>query len=93
MAVARATGLTPRKAADALDAVAAVIRIGLLDEKRVQFVGLGTFSVQPRRARWVRHPSTDEMMELPATVVVTFKPTPELRDQVKERHAHDPEHG
>jgi nucleoid DNA-binding protein len=84
--VSRATGLNARQARDALDAVAGVIRVGLLEEGKIKLDGVGTFSVQRRSPRTVVNPSTGVSMDLPATAVVKFKPVPELRASVEERH-------
>jgi nucleoid DNA-binding protein len=77
--VSRATGLNAKKARDALDAVASVIRVGLVEEGKVRLDGLGTFSVHPSR------PRAGVVADRPASFVVKFKPTPELRASVQER--------
>jgi nucleoid DNA-binding protein len=78
--VSRATGLNAKKARDALDAVASVIRVGLIEEGKIKLDGLGTFSVQPTR------PRGGVTSGLPESFVVKFKPTPELRASVQERN-------
>jgi nucleoid DNA-binding protein len=85
--VARAAHVTARQARDAFDASMAVIVAGLLEDERVAVSGLGVFSVQHRRPRRVNNPHTGVMMDLPASAVVRFKPAPELRRRVQERHA------
>lgn len=86
-AVAKAAKLTTAQARDALDAVAGVITHGLLEEEHVKIERLGTFTARRRGPRRVRNPSTGVMMDVPATAVVLFKPVPQLRESVKERHA------
>lgn len=86
-AVAKAAHLTIKQARDAIDAVAAVVQLGLLEEERSKIEGLGAFIVRRRGPKRVRNPSTGVMMDIPATAVVLFKPAPQLRDSVKERHA------
>jgi DNA-binding protein HU-beta len=86
-AVATAAHLTIEQARDAIDAVAAVITLGLLVDERSKIERLGTFAVRRRGPKRVRNPATGVMMDIPATAVVLFKPVPQLRDKVKERHA------
>jgi DNA-binding protein HU-beta len=83
-AVAHAAGLTYEQARMATDAVASVIKVGLLEQGRVQLSGLGTFHVLHRRPRRAFNPSTGVHMDLPASASVTFRPTLELREQVKQ---------
>lgn len=82
-AVATVAGITAAEARKALDALPAIIKIGLLERERITLAGVGTFSMQHRRPRRVRNPATGVMMDLPASRVVKFKPTPELRATVE----------
>jgi DNA-binding protein HU-beta len=86
-AVASATGLTTKQARDAIDAVVAVVRVGLREEEQITLHGLGMFSVQRRGARRVRNPATGVMMDLPAKAVVKFKPSAPLRRDVEARYS------
>ena len=85
--VAHAAGITTRQARAAIDAVGALITASLLEEERFSYSGLGTFMVIRRRPRRVSNPRTGVLMDLPAKTVVKFKPAPELRKRVEERHA------
>jgi len=85
--VADVAGITSAQAHKAIDAVGALIIAGLVEDGRFAFHGLGTFFVQQRNPRRVMNPSTGVMMDLPASAVVKFKPSPELRKRVMERHA------
>jgi DNA-binding protein HU-beta len=85
-AVSFAAGLTARQARDAIDAVSAVVRLALRQDGKIRIDGLGTFMIQQRRPRRVRNPSTGVMMDLPASAVVKFKPTPELRAIMEAEH-------
>lgn len=86
-AVADVAGVTAAQARLALDAVAALIRVGLLEEEKFALAGVGTFSVQRRRPRNVNNPSTGLIMHLPASAVVKFKAMPTLAGAIKERHS------
>jgi DNA-binding protein HU-beta len=82
-AVAHAAGLTYEQARDATDAVASVIKLGLLEYERVQLLGLGTFHVRRRRPRTVYNPGTGVKMDLPASATVAFRPALDLRERVR----------
>ena len=86
-AVAHVAGITTKQAAAALDAVAGLVLVGLLEEERFSFVRLGVFTVRRRAPRRVRNPQTGVMMDLPSSAAVKFKPAPELRRRVEERHS------
>lgn len=86
-AVAYAAGITTAQARNALDAVAVLVKIGLLNDEKFTLVGAGTFSVQRRRPRRLRNPATGIMMDLPASAVVKFNAAPDLRNAVNDKHA------
>ena len=57
-----------------LDKIAAALRGG--EEVRLQ--GFGTFSVIERAGHTGRHPRTGKIFNVPARLVVKFKPSPKL---------------
>jgi DNA-binding protein HU-beta len=85
--VARIAGITTAQARLALDGVAGLVKVGLERDGKIALAGVGTFSVHQRRPRNIANPQTGALMELPASAVVKFKPVPNLRDSVKERHS------
>ena len=62
----------------ALDAIIAAMAEG----EKVQLVGFGSFEVKKRAARLGRNPKTKEAIEIPASVVPTFKAGKALKDAV-----------
>ena len=66
----------------ALNSVLDCLGRGLKKEKSVQLTGFGTFQVKDRAARSVRNPSTGQMMQVPASKTVGFKPGQALKDSV-----------
>ena len=86
-AKARGFDLSLDQARDVLDAVASVIRVGLEQEGKIRIDGLGTFTVQKRRPRVGRNPKTGEVIDLPASATIKFKPVPDLRASVEAKHA------
>lgn len=80
--VAEQAGISLKQAHVALDAVVAVVVAGLVMHERVVVHGLGSFEKRRRSPRRVRNPATGVMMDVPAKIVVTFKPSSHLRDRV-----------
>ena len=62
----------------ALDAITEALAEG----EKVQLVGFGSFEVKKRAARLGRNPKTKEEIEIPASVVPTFKAGKALKDSV-----------
>lgn len=62
----------------ALDTITAAMAEG----EKVQLVGFGSFEVKKRAARQGRNPKTKETIEIPASVVPTFKAGKALKDAV-----------
>jgi len=62
----------------ALEAITAALAEG----EKVQLVGFGSFEVKKRAARLGRNPKTKEAIEIPASVVPTFKAGKALKDAV-----------
>lgn len=62
----------------ALDAITEALAEG----EKVQLVGFGSFEVKKRAARLGRNPKTKEEIEIPASVVPTFKAGKALKDAV-----------
>jgi integration host factor subunit beta len=55
---------------------------GLVLGERIEIRGFGSFNLHHRPPRNARNPKTGEAVNLPAKVVVHFKPGKEMRDQV-----------
>ena len=55
---------------------------GLVQGERIEIRGFGCFNLRHRPPRNARNPKTGEAVNLPAKVVVHFKPGKDMRDQV-----------
>ena len=55
---------------------------GLVQAERIEIRGFGGFDLRHRPPRNARNPKTGEAVNLPAKVVVHFKPGKDMRDQV-----------
>jgi DNA-binding protein HU-beta len=78
-AVSKATGLSKRGAAGAVDATIISIAKGNKTEKRLALSGFGTFTVRKRKARTGRNPRTGEEIKIAASKTIGFKPAPGLK--------------
>ena len=81
-AVAAAADVSKKDAEAVIAATVDVITKALAEGDRVQLVGFGSFETKKRAARTGRNPKTKEAIEIPASVVPTFKPGKAMKDAV-----------
>ena len=82
-AVAKATELTKKDAAAALEACICEIEKALKKGMKVQITGFGSFEAAKRKARTARNPQTGAAIKIPATTVPRFKAGQGLKNAVK----------
>ena len=82
-AVAKATKMSKKGAACAIDATFDAITKTLKKGGSVALIGFGTFEVRKRKARTGRNPQTGEALKIKASKVPAFKPGKALKDVVK----------
>lgn len=70
--LAKDTGSTKSKAAQAIDSVIDGITKALKKGDSVTFVGFGTFKTSNRKARTARNPQTGAMIKIPKRKAVRF---------------------
>ena len=80
--VAEKSGLTKKKAEEALNAVVKAVEEALVKGDKVQLIGFGTFEVKERAARTGRNPQTGKAIEIPASKNPVFKAGKPLKDAV-----------
>ena len=78
-AVAQATRDSKASAARTVNAVLEAVRTGLEKDGHVLLAGFGTFSVKERPPRRGRNPRNGEPIEIPASVSIHFRPSPDWR--------------
>ena len=66
----------------ALNCILGQMMDALVQGKRIEIRGFGSFNLHHRPARIARNPKTGESLSLPAKVAVHFKPGKEMRDRV-----------
>ena len=81
-AVAADMDVAQGRATEAVDAVLHAIERGLSQGQEVRLAGFGTFAVSTRKATTGRNPRTGEVIAVPQTRSVRFRPGKPLRDAV-----------
>lgn len=76
--------LTKKEAEDLVDTVFNTITDSLLEGNKVLISGFGTFKVNHRKERKGVSPKTKEMMIIPASKTLTFKPSNRLKDTMND---------
>jgi nucleoid DNA-binding protein len=81
-AIADEMGLPQTQAREIIQRVFGGIVETLLNEGRIELRNFGVFEVKQRRPRRARNPRTGEQVDVPAKLVVTFKPGREMEQRV-----------
>jgi integration host factor subunit alpha len=81
-AIVRDIGLTRQESSHLLDRVLELISESLENEGAVKLSRFGNFNVRRKAAREGRNPKTGIEATISARKVVTFKPSPMLKDRV-----------
>ena len=81
-AIAEETGLTQHQVQGIIQRVFDGITETLVREGRIELHNLGVFAVRQRKPREARNPRTGEKVQVPARLVVTFKPGRGLGERV-----------
>ena len=82
VAIVREVGLTRQESSNLLDRTLELISESLETEGSVKLSRFGNFSVRLKAAREGRNPKTGIEATISARKVVTFKPSPMLKDRV-----------
>ena len=80
--IAAKAGLAKKDAEKAVNTMMDVISDAMAAGEKVQLVGFGSFETKKREARVGRNPKTKEAIEIPASVVPTFKAGKAMKDAV-----------
>ncbi|MEM7227913.1 MAG: HU family DNA-binding protein [Planctomycetota bacterium] len=83
-AVAAELGDSRASATRAVNAVIQCIESGIRADDAVSVVGFGTFQKKNRAARTGHNPSTGKPMEIKASTTVSFRPSANLKESMKQ---------
>jgi len=75
-------GFSKKECLDAVEELFELIKSTLETGEPVKLTGFGTFTVKAKAARRGRNPQTGEAMEITSRKVLTFKPSPLLREGI-----------
>ncbi len=81
-AIVREVGLTRQESSHLLDRMLEMISESLEQDGTVKLSRFGNFNVRKKAAREGRNPKTGIQATISARKVVTFKPSPMLKDRV-----------
>ncbi|HEX4592256.1 MAG TPA: HU family DNA-binding protein [Gemmataceae bacterium] len=81
-AIAEDVGLTQGQVGEVVQRVFDGITETLVTDGRIELRNFGVFEVKKRRPRKARNPGTGEHVDVPAKLVVAFKPGREMEEQV-----------
>ena len=81
-AIVREVGLTRQESSHLLDRMLEMISESLEEDGTVKLSRFGNFNVRKKAAREGRNPKTGIQATISARKVVTFKPSPMLKDRV-----------
>lgn len=81
--VSKATGLSLIEATDIVDLFFTILAEGIVSDKEVKIMGLGTFIVKHKDERIGRNPKTGEVATIEARNVISFRPAKNLRNTLK----------
>jgi DNA-binding protein HU-beta/integration host factor subunit alpha len=79
------TGLKMYEVQSMMDTVINAMGDHFMESEAVQLPNFGVFEVRKKLERVIVNPSTGERMLVPPKLVLGFKPSPLLKDKIKER--------
>ena len=85
--ISEAIGMTQLKTKEIVQNTFDDIVETLVEERRIELRNFGVFEVKERAARKARNPRTGERVDVPAKMVVTFKPGKEMEEKVRQLDA------
>lgn len=80
--IADKASLTKAAAERVLNAFLETVTESLTKEDKLTLTGFGTFVVENRKARQGRNPRTGEVITIPASKMVKFRPGKQLKDTI-----------
>jgi integration host factor subunit beta len=83
-AIMIASGIKPEQARELTDRIIEAMAAALAAGKVIELRGFGTLEPRARKARTIRNPRTMEPVDVPARIVIFFKPGQELKKALNE---------
>jgi integration host factor subunit alpha len=79
------TGFTKKESADMLATVFSGMKCSLEDGEEIKIAGFGNFEINYKKDRIGRNPTTGEALFIKARSVLTFKPSPRLKQAINQK--------
>lgn len=89
--VQKNSSITKKQAIDLVETILELIKKTLERGEKVKISGFGNFTVQERKERIARNLRTRELIVIPARRVLTFKPSPILKNKINMIREETPE--
>jgi nucleoid DNA-binding protein len=86
-AIAQRTGMSKTETQAVVKSFIDAIMDAMVQNKRIEIRGFGTFKTVKRASRTGRNPRTGDVVDIPARYLPVFKPSRELRVRVEKRLA------
>jgi integration host factor subunit alpha len=77
-----ATGFSKKESAEMLESVLSIMKTTLESNEKLKISGFGNFEVKQKSDRRGRNPQTGEAITISARKILTFKPSPLLRQAI-----------
>ncbi|MBD5405279.1 integration host factor subunit alpha [bacterium] len=81
--ISKGTGLSLNDSSEIVDLFFNILSEGIVEEKEVKIMGLGTFVVKHKKERIGRNPKTGETATIEPRNVISFRPAKGLRNTLK----------
>ena len=83
LAISKRFFLTQTEAGEIIKFILAEMTEDLKKGERISLRGFGSFNKEKRSSRKVRHPETGKIITIPERVIVDFKPSEELIENLR----------
>ena len=81
--VSKGTGLSLNDSSEIVDLFFNILSDGIVEDKEVKIMGLGTFVVKHKEQRIGRNPKTGEIATIEPRNVISFRPAKGLKNTLK----------
>ena len=81
--ISESSKINKKKTKEILDLTFDFIKNELKSGEKVKISGFGAFEIMIRKSTRGINPKTKEVIEIPATKVIKFKPTQPLKEEIK----------
>jgi integration host factor subunit alpha len=81
------TEFTKKESAEIVESVFDLVKSTLADGEKIKIAGFGNFEVKEKATRCGRNPQTGQTINIAARRILTFKPSPVLKQAINGQEA------